>query len=218
MSFNPDGRTIFSYGQDGQGYSWKLNPKAGPQRGGLKELWADLADKKAAKAYEALWAMIATPKETVPFFKGTLKAVPAADTGKVQKWITDLDSETFAVRQAAATELEKVGEQVQVPIRKALQANPPPETRRRMEQILAKIPEEPSQEKLRTIRAIMALERIGAPEARGVLEALAGGAAGSARNRRSQGIARTAFPASGEDALMSQRVLGITQPIRCRLS
>ena len=178
VSFSPDGRTIFSYGQDGQAYAWHLPPKT-KAPGNLKELWSDLTDKKAAKAYEALWAIIGTPKESVPVLKEMLKPIPAADPGKVQKWIADLDSETFAIRQAAAKELEIAGDQVQVPIQRALQGSPSLETRRRMELILKNLADVPGPETIRAIRAIMALERIGTPEARSGLERLAGGAPGA---------------------------------------
>ena len=112
-------------------------------------------------------------------FAQALRPAGLADQTKIQKWITDLDSQTFAIRQTAAKELEKVGDQVQVPIQKALNGNPSLETRRRLEQVLKSLPDIPGPETIRTIRAIMALERIGTTDARGVLEALAGGAPGA---------------------------------------
>ena len=53
------------------------------------------------------------------------------------------------------------------------------ETRRRLEQILSALSDVPGPDTLRTIRAIMVLERIGSPEAQGVLEALSRGAPGA---------------------------------------
>ena len=58
-------------------------------------------------------------------------------------------------------------------------ASIPLETRRRLEQIVNKVADAPSSETLRSIRAIMALERIGSAEAQGVLKTMAGGAPGA---------------------------------------
>jgi hypothetical protein len=103
--------------------------------------------------------------ESGPFLRERLKPAPVADAAKVQKWITDLDSEKFAVRQAAAQQLEKLDGSL--------------EARRRLEQILERQFSMPSPETLRIIRAVMVLERIGRPEAKGVLETLAKGAPGA---------------------------------------
>ena len=53
------------------------------------------------------------------------------------------------------------------------------EARRRLEHVLNTVTDVPGPEIVRTIRAIMALERICSPEAQGVLEALARGAPGA---------------------------------------
>jgi hypothetical protein len=179
VRFSPDGRTIFSYGQDGQGYAWDLMPKpAAGARPALDEIWADLADAKANKAYRALWLLTATPNKSVPFLRDRLKPIPPPDK-KIQQWLADLDGDKFAVREAATKELEKIGERIQGSIRMALKGNVTLETRRRLEQILKKLPDIPGPDILRTIRAITALERIGTPDAQGVLEALARGAPGA---------------------------------------
>ena len=98
----------------------------------------------------------------------------------IRQWIGELESENFAVRQAAAKELEKIGQQVEPPIQEALQRKITLETRRRLEQIVKNLPEDVAgPDIMRTIRAIMALERIGSPEAQAVLETLAHGAPGA---------------------------------------
>jgi hypothetical protein len=72
--------------------------------------------------------------------------------------------------------LEAVGGQIQPDIQKALNAGITLEASRRLEQILYTVTGEPGQEALRTIRAIMILQRIASGEAKGVLVALARGA------------------------------------------
>jgi hypothetical protein len=57
-----------------------------------------------------------------------------------------------------------------------LKGDLPAEARRRLEQITESLHDNIEPNTLRTIRAIMVLEKIGSPEARRVLEALAHGA------------------------------------------
>jgi WD40 repeat protein len=83
----------------------------------LESYWTDLAGGNAAKAHGALWAMVASPTDSVPFLRDRLKPVVVADQGKIEQWLADLGSDKFSVRQAATKELEKVGEQVQAHIR-----------------------------------------------------------------------------------------------------
>ena len=105
-----------------------------------------------------------------------IKPVPTLDTRTFEQWIDDLNSEKFAVRNAATKRTGTTGGQLQEPIKKALKGSITLETRRRLEEILNTLSHVPGPETVRTIRAIMALERIGTPDAQAVLEALARGA------------------------------------------
>ena len=145
----------------------------------LESCWIDLVGDNASKAHQAIGVLVSAPKQSLSFLHAKLKPIARADHVQIQKWIADLNNENFTVRQTATKELEKVGDRVQTPVKKALMANPSLETRRRLEQILKSLPDIPAPETLRTIRAIMALERIATPEARGVLETLARGATGA---------------------------------------
>ena len=74
------------------------------------------------------------------------------------------------------------------------------ESRRRLEQILNTLLDIPGPETIRTVRAIMVLERIGSPEAKTVLESLARRARRS-RDRGSQGVVGAAQWANNRVAL-----------------
>jgi WD40 repeat protein len=143
----------------------------------MESLWADLGGSDVGKAHEAIWKMVAS-KQAVPFLRSRLRPVPEGDRARLKQQIADLDSPRFAVRQAAARELEKNVSSASGLLREALKNNPPLETSRRLQQLL-KLLDLPGPETVRTIRATMALERIGGAEARAVLEALARGVPGA---------------------------------------
>jgi len=144
----------------------------------LESCWADLLGDDADKAHRAIGSLVAAPKQSVPFLLGRLKPIVVADR-RIQQWIADLDSATFATRQAAVKQLEKLGDRALGPLKKALNGNVGLEARRRLEQILNNMSDMPGPETVRTVRAIMVLERIGTPEARAVLESLTRGAHGA---------------------------------------
>src|SRR5262249_29944649 len=82
----------------------------------------------------------------------------------------------FTLREKATKELEALDELVGPFLRKALQGEPAPELRRRAKELLDRIEAGGfSSEGLRAWRALEVLERIGTPEARRVLQALAKG-------------------------------------------
>ncbi len=103
----------------------------------------------------------------------------SASTGKARSlqvagWIKDLDHDSFAVRDKATRELASLGDLVRAPLRQALAANPPLETRRRLQQLLDEMNQlQPAQ--LRCLRAIDVLERIGTPGSVAILERLTQG-------------------------------------------
>jgi hypothetical protein len=191
LTFSPDGRFLAAGLQDSTILVWDVGQLRKPEAAALtkRELdqkWADLADEDAGKAQRAIGSLILAPKQTVPFLHDRVKPVAVADKAKIQQWIAELDSEKFPVRQAAVKALEKIGAQVQVPIRNALQANVTLETRRRLEQVLNAVLDVPGRETARALRAIMVLERIGSPEARNLLETLARGAPGARKSEEAK--------------------------------
>ncbi len=184
LAISPDGRYLAAGMRDSTILVWDISKavRQGKLRAiqlnaqELEACWAELAGKDAVRAHRAVWKLIAAEPQAVPFLQSQLKPVAVSDAAKIQRWIVDLDSDKFTVRQTAARELVIVGEQVRAPIQKALEANIPLESRRRLEQVIKDLPDVPGPETLRSMRAIMTLEKIGSAEARAVLVALATGA------------------------------------------
>ncbi|MBY0524229.1 MAG: hypothetical protein K2R98_12565 [Gemmataceae bacterium] len=185
VAFAPHGRTLVTGGRDtliwdatGRSEEGTL-PEATFTPRGLDELWADLADEPE-RAHAALWALVATPRQSVPFLGALLRPTPPIDEQRIQRWIVDLDSEQFAVRQKATDELEKTGERAVPALRRRLETKPPLETRQRIERLLDTLePIAPPRDTLLALRAMEVLEYVGNPDAMDVLKRLATGAPGA---------------------------------------
>src|SRR5262249_15206505 len=96
------------------------------------------------------------------------------DTKGIPGLVADLDSDDFAVREKAAEQLEKLGEAAQPALQKALAGQPSIEAKRRIQQLLDKLPDAP--ERLQPARALEVLERLDTREARQLVAKLADGA------------------------------------------
>jgi hypothetical protein len=181
LAFSARGKRLASGGADGTAVVWDLPALLEAARphlitltaGELEALWKDLASDDADKAYQAVRPLVSAAPQTVPLFKERLRPV----TEDIRQLIADLDDNRFAVRQKATQDLSRLGKYAEAALRKALEGNPSPESRRRIEQLLQRLEDGvPSPERARALRALEVLERIGTPEARSVLETLAGGA------------------------------------------
>ncbi len=188
LVFSPDGRTLASVGANSTVLVWRLSEiccgtdlttKLDPKH--LQDLWADLANEDAAKAYQAIYTLIVGGKETVTFFQQQLPPVPVSvHAQRIARLLADLDDNEYAVREKASDELARLGDLALPALQKTLAAEPAPEVLYRVEILLAKLPTStPTPERLRMQRAVMVLEQIASPEAKDLLETLAKGAEGA---------------------------------------
>jgi hypothetical protein len=185
LAFSGHGRFLATGSADATILIWDARPLTRPRPPicpaaprSLEELWTDLAGAEAARAHDALWALVHRPAEALPFLRGRLHPIPLSDAEYIQRCLRKLDSDQFEVRRLARERLERLGELAEPALRAALQNKPSLEVRRTIEPLLEKMEQEVySGEPLRTLRAIAVLERIGSVEARQLLDRLAGGAA-----------------------------------------
>jgi WD40 repeat protein len=204
VGFSPDGKVVVTGSADTTMLLWDATAlrKDLPARqaaelpdGAADGLWTDLVAEDAGKAGQAVLKLTAAPKKAATFLGERLKPAAAIDQQKLAGWIADLESERFAVRQEAITNLLKTGEQAVPAIQKVLASQPTLETRLRAEELLAKLTGGTlTVEQLRLVRAVEALEKMGTSEARTVLRTLAGGASGALPTRE----ARAALDRLGE--------------------
>jgi WD40 repeat protein len=188
LCFSADGRRLASSSSDSTALLWDLSGRLpegrrGPEKLTAKELeiaWDDLASDDAAKAYRAAQDLAASPKAAVKLLGERLRPIPA-DPKRLAKLLTDLDDNSFDVRDKARKELEELGEAAEAALQKEAAAPRSAETRRAAKDLLDRIKAQrrtPSGERLQALRAVEALEAAGTPGARDVLRQLAGGAAG----------------------------------------
>jgi hypothetical protein len=107
------------------------------------------------------------------FFGEHLRSIPAIEGARIARWIADLDSGEFAVREKAVRELEQHGDAVEGALRKVLENQPSLEVRQRVKLLLSKLT---GGDRLRGLRAVEVLEYLDTPASRRLLEILAGGA------------------------------------------
>ena len=175
LAFAPDGKTVASGSADTTILVWdakrlKREPSDAVALTAeqVKSLWADLAGSDAVKAGQSVRLLAAGAKEAMPFLNDQFKPAVPIDPKKIAQWITDLDSGNFPKRNQAAAELEKIGALARPALKKILDSNPSPETRRRVEPLMEKlITGTLNAEQQRQARAIEALERSGSPEGAG---------------------------------------------------
>jgi hypothetical protein len=180
LAFTPDGHRLITGLEDTTLLVWDTTePKwvktAALDAAMLARAWADLAGT-GKRAFAARGLLLQSPGETVGLLKERLQPIRAADDRILRPLLEDLDSETFAARQQASARLRELGDRAGPGLREALERIPSLEPRRRIEALLARLPD-PIEipEVRRAVRAIAVLEDIGTPEARAVLKTLAGG-------------------------------------------
>jgi RNA polymerase sigma factor (sigma-70 family) len=209
LAFAPDGRLLATAGTDGVITLWDVaapTPLADlppeiplPKRGGAKPApeaipdadlarhWDALAGADTRSGLQAAAALAAGGDRVVSFLVGRVKPVAAPDPARVARLLTDLDDDTFAVRERAKADLAALGELAAPALRKRLGEQPSVEFRRRAEGLLGRVvPDLPIGDRLREVRAVRVLERIGTPEARAALTRLSEGADGARLTREAK--------------------------------
>jgi WD40 repeat protein len=181
LAFTADDRAVVSSSEDWTLLVWDVAGTAAkkPPRkpGDVDRAWQTLAGGDAKAAYEAIRTLASSPDAAVALLARRLQAAVPIDAKRIDAWLRDLDSDQFAIRERAMSELEQQGDQTQAALERFLAGRPSLEARRRAEQLLEKardVARDP--ERLRQLRALEALEWMDGAGARRLIEALAKGA------------------------------------------
>jgi WD40 repeat protein len=184
VAYHPNGRMLATGGWDATVQLWDKDamPAVTPIQTApldekeLESAWTELAGADAVKADRAIWRLTAVSRLSVPFIQARLKPSAATAPPQLGLLIADIDNDEFTVREKATLELERLGELAAPALRKALENDPSPEARRRIEKLLGQVDSiVVSGTALRMTRALEVLEHVGTPEARKALETLMGG-------------------------------------------
>jgi WD40 repeat protein len=179
LAFSPDGRLLASGGGNGNILIWEMPETRLPQtvlaEAKRNALWTDLIDVDAGRAYRAVIALAEAPDPALALIKERLKPRPAPpDPRRLEKLIAQLDSDSFVEREKASQELAAAGPAAEEVLRKALDGEASTEVRKRVRELLERIAKKVAvPERLRALRAIEVLERIGTPAAKQLLADLA---------------------------------------------
>jgi hypothetical protein len=206
--FPPGGRELVSFDGEGVRLAWDVRrllragapaPARPLDREELDALWDDLAGDDPGALYRATRRLAADPKAAVPFLREHVKPVPAGDVARFSRLVADLQNGTPAVRRKAMGELRKGGE----PALAALTQVPDVQKHNRAFQAVFPKLEAAcdTPERARALRAVQILEEVGTPEARKLLEGLAGGLPGARLTAEAkEALAHRAPTTGGADA------------------
>jgi WD40 repeat protein len=180
LAFSPDGKLLATASTDAPAFIWDVEgrygqpPSAEPFSDGDRvRLWDGLASADAAMAFAAMRQLLARPGPAVALLREEVRRA-AVDDAELARLVRDLDDDAFSVREHAAARLLAAGDQVETRLRVRLAKEPSAEVRRRLERILDGIDlDAPARHRER--RLVEVLERLATPEARQLLQALAGG-------------------------------------------
>jgi WD40 repeat protein len=181
LAFSPDGKVLVSGSIDTTILFWnpwsilpeRKRPAGKLDREELSKLYTALASTDATAAYQAIGTLADHPDEAVPFIRRSLGKEKGPDPEVVARLIRDLDAEDFSAREKASTELAKLGRQAERAMRQALEGKFSPEGRRRLNRLLDDLRDEGDDvEKVRSLRVVEVLEKIGTPAAQEVLRDL----------------------------------------------
>jgi hypothetical protein len=192
LAVTPDGTRAVTGHIDTTALVWDLPPP--PRRARalsdreLAAAWEDLAGGDAGNSYAAVWALADAAGDAVPFFRERLKPVRSVTDETVNAIVRRLDSAEFAEREVAGRALRDLGDAAVPALREALKGELSAEQRQRVETVVrdADAAVLPPGGRLRAVRAVAALERVGSAEARALLAEWADGLASARLTREAK--------------------------------
>jgi WD40 repeat protein len=197
VAFSPDGRRLLTQGGVGWCLVWdvpaaeRVKPFAADE---LEEAWGRPAGDDAAAALTTTRRWSASGAAAVEFLGRKLRPEPAVATEEVRKLVAELGASKFRERETARKRLQELGEPIVPALRAELERAADPEVAERLRRIVdhpdKPPPPPPTSEVVRGLRALEALEHIGTPAAREVIERMAKGPEGMPLAEEARAILR----------------------------
>jgi WD40 repeat protein len=139
------------------------------------DLWRQLSDENAAKAFEAQRWLLERSGDPVALLRRHLGPAVPADAALLSRLIKGLDHDRYDVRERSRTELEKLGDRAAPAIMQAMQKPASLEAARLLHEIQNKLSAEGVPSDVAASRAIEVLEHLNTADAHQLLEELAAG-------------------------------------------
>lgn len=176
VAFTPDGRGLLTGSYDNTALRWDISRYASPAPPpqDLDHAWNDLADLQGSAAWAAQKTFLAAGTEGAARLADRVKPL-VADRDAVAKWIVDLDSEEFKVRQDASASLADISDMILPQLKAALAGTYSAEVKTRLGDLIdrAGSTQAAGGDRLRLLRACWLLQLIGGDDAKRGLAKLA---------------------------------------------
>jgi len=142
----------------------------------LERAWGMLAQPNAPAAYDAMIAFASNPEKGVEFLRKRLRPLAKLDAAALERNLVDLESETFAVRERALNDLERLGRGAVPAVRARAEKTESLEAKRRLASFMERHDSGTlSPEELRAVRSVEFLENAATPAAGALLAVLSTG-------------------------------------------
>jgi WD40 repeat protein len=175
LAFSANGQIMVT-GDTSTATVWDLNAALRPRMispdklsaADLAKLWLDLENTDAQVGHRAMITLYRRPDDAVAYLKTKLPA-SLPDKATFQRLVRELDDPNLKNREAAHNAIIKMGDGAGAMIREAMKESPSLETNRRLAVLADKL-KVTDAVRIRWLRCVELLERIGTPPARAVLE------------------------------------------------
>lgn len=174
LAFSPDGmRIASSCASEPHALIWNVFPEVSYRKDDAERLWRALGGGPAGEAFQALTSFSRGGADAIPFLTERMKFSPELNA-RAEELVLRLDSEDLEPREAAQMELRKLGIAALPAIRKASDAGPKGETRKRLDLLIDELegPDLRNEEAVRRLRAVHVLDMMDTQAARLVLESI----------------------------------------------
>jgi RNA polymerase sigma factor (sigma-70 family) len=179
LAFAPGGQ-LLSGSLDTTVLAWEMRPPHVAASVSLESAWKNLAERNAGVSFRSEGRFLAAPAESAKFFADKVQPVEPLKPRRIRRLLTDVDSEEFAVREAASKALVELDQQVVPYLEETLKSTTSAEVRDRMKRILEQRQQAPLRsEQLRLLRVVMVVELIGDNESANLLKKWASGPVGA---------------------------------------
>ena len=171
--FLPDGRLATAATR---ALIWSVALETADSTEELTALWTTLSDPDPKAAWPAMAKLAGRGTSAVEFIRTRVPVVPRIKEGTIERIVKSLDAAGFNQREAASTELDRLGSSAIQAIKLRMKAGVSEEAQTRIERFLAKHDRPELQpEELQALRAVEVLEAIGNVDAKKVIDSLATG-------------------------------------------